>query len=205
MPGTTDIIRAFTDQAVRSGVRRLVLLAGRGEEEAQRCEQVVQNAGVDWAVLRVSWFCQNFSEGYLKDAILGGVVALPVGSVREPFIDINDIADVAVKALTEDGYAGQVHELTGPELLTFAEAVHKIAEATGRGIQYIQICQEEFVAGLQERCIPEDLVSLLRYLFTTVLDGHNANLTHGVQYALGREAKNFASYARDAAAAGDWR
>ncbi len=204
VPGAVEAIRAFTDLAVQSGVQRLILLSGRGEEEAQKCEQVVQQAGAEWTILRVSWFCQNFSEDYLRDLVLSGEVALPAGDVKEPFIDADDIADVAVAALTENGHTGQIYEMTGPGLLTFAEAVREIAKATRRKIRYVQISHDDFAAGLKEQEVPTDMVFLLTYLFTTVLDGRNARLTDGVQRALGRKPRDFSAYVQDAAAAGAW-
>ncbi len=133
VPGAADAIRAFTNLAVQHDVQRLVLLSGRGEEEAQHCEHIVQNAGANWTLLRASWFCQNFSEGFLRDLVLTGEVALPAGAVVEPFIGVEDIADVA--ALTEDGHAGQLYELTGPRLLTFTEVVGEIALATSHEVR----------------------------------------------------------------------
>jgi len=202
--GATDAIRAFVDRAVEHGIRRLVLLSGRGEEEAQRCERLIQRADIEWTVVRASWFSQNFSEGAFVDMVLAGEIALPAGEVREPFIDADDIADVAVAALTEDGHAGQVYEVTGPRLLTFAEAVDEIAAATGREIRYVQIPPEAFAAGVADAGIPEEIAWLLDYLFATVLDGRNAHVVDGVHRALGREPRDFADYARRTAAAGVW-
>lgn len=204
VPGASTAIRAFSNMAVKRGVQRLVLLSGRGEEEAQRCEQIVQNAGTNWTILRASWFSQNFSEGPFQELVRGGMVALPAGPVGEPFIDAEDIADVAVAALTEDGHAGQLYELTGPRLLTFTEAVGEIARASNREVRYQQIPPKVFTTALVEQGIPADTVSLLNYLFTTVLDGRNAHLTNGVQRALGRQPRDFNDYARAAAATGVW-
>ena len=204
IPGATDAIRAFVEGAVGHGVRRLVLLSGRGEEEAQRCELIIQRADIEWTVVRASWFCQNFSEGAFLDMVLAGEIALPAGEVGEPFVDADDIADVAVAALTEDGHDGQVYELTGPRLLTFAEAVDEIACATERAIRYVQIPPEAFAAGVAEAGLPEDIAWLLDYLFATVLDGRNASLGDGVQKALGREPRDFSDYARETAATGIW-
>jgi uncharacterized protein YbjT (DUF2867 family) len=204
VPAAPPAIRDFTKLAVRSGVKKLVLLSGRGEEEAQRCEGIVQDSGVDWTIVRASWFNQNFSEGPFLDLVVAGEVALPAGKVGEPFIDADDIADVAVAALTEDGHAGQVYEVTGPRMLTFAEAIAEIAEAAGRPIRYVQIPQEAFVAGLTQAGVPADYIELLKYLFTTVLDGRNEHLTDGVQRALGRAPRDFREYARDVAATGAW-
>ncbi len=204
IPGATDTIRAFVERAVERGVQRLVLLSGRGEEEAQLCERIVQGAGVEWTVIRASWFNQNFSEGEFLDMVLAGEITLPAGDIGEPFVDAEDIADVAVAALTEDGHAGQVYEVTGPRLLTFTEAVKEIARASGREIQYIQIPHDAFAAGIAESGAPDDIVWLLDYLFSTVLDGRNAYVCDGVQRALGREPTDFAEYVRRIADSGVW-
>jgi uncharacterized protein YbjT (DUF2867 family) len=203
-PGATQAIREFTKVAVSSGVQHLVLLSGRGEPEAQACEQIVRESGIDWTVLRASWFAQNFSEGYLLDSVLAGEVVLPAGNVGEPFVDTDDIADVAAVALSEPGHAGKLYELTGPRLLTFAEAVGEIAKATRREIRYVQVSHEEYAAGLVEAQIPPELISFIGYLFKEVLDGRNASLTNGVTQALGRAPRDFADYARKTAATGVW-
>jgi uncharacterized protein YbjT (DUF2867 family) len=204
VPGAPETVGALAEQAARSGVRRLVLLSGRGEEEAQRAERVVQDAGLEWTVVRCSWFSQNFSEAYLLDPILAGEVALPAGDVPEPFVDTEDIADVAVAALTEDGHGNRVYELTGPRLLTFADAIDEIGRATGRELRFVPVGIEDYAAVLGEHDIPDDVVWLLRYLFTEVLDGRNAKLADGVQRALGREPREFSDYVRETAATGVW-
>jgi uncharacterized protein YbjT (DUF2867 family) len=204
MPGAMAAVRSFSDLAVLSGVRRLVLVSGRGEEEAQRAEEVVQEAGAEWTIVRCAWFSQNFSENYLLEPVLDGEVVLPVGDVPEPFVDAEDIADVAVAALTEDGHAGEVYELTGPRLLTFAEAIAEIGEATGREIGFVPVSVEEYASALDQEGVPAEYVYLLTYLFSEVLDGRNAHLSDGVRRALGREPREFADYARGAAATGIW-
>lgn len=204
VPGAADTIGSFAQLAVKSGVKRLVLLTGRGEEEAQRAEWALRESGAEWTVVRASWFNQNFSESFFLEPVLAGEVALPAGDVPEPFIDVDDIADVAVAALTEDGHANRVYEVTGPRLLTFAEAVDEIGRACGRELRYVPISTEAFALALAEQGVPEDVTGLLQYLFAEVLDGRNAHLTDGVQRALGREPKDFADYARDAAATGVW-
>ena len=204
-PGATDAIRAFTDLAVRSGVLRLVLLSGRGEHEAQRCEEIVRSCGAKWTVLRCSWFNQNFSENYLLEPILAGEVALPAPNVGEPFVDADDIADVAVAALIDDKHIGQLYELTGPRLLTFADAIAEIAKASGREIRYVQVPMDDYVVALEQAQLPPDLVGLIEYLFTEVLDGRNAYVTDGVQRALGRAPRDFTEFARNATASGAWR
>ena len=204
VPGAAATVGAFAALAVEHGVQRLVLLSGRGEEEAQRAEQVVRGAGADWTIVRASWFSQNFSEDYMLAGILDGVLTLPVDAMREPFTDAEDIADVAVAALTEDTHTGEVYELTGPRLLTFADAVMEIADATGRDIRFQPTPMDEYAAVLTQHDMAADVVKLLTYLFTEVLDGRNASLTDGVQRALGRQPRDFRDYARATAATGVW-
>jgi len=203
-PGAVDTIRRFAKVAVSSGVRRLVLLSGRGEEEAQRAEQAVIESGADWTIVRCAFFAQNFSEKGFEEFVRAGTVALPAPEIGEPFVDADDIADVVVTALTEDGHSGQLYELTGPRLVTFAESVAEIAEATGRDIDYQTISSQEFIAGLVEQGVPEEEATVFAEIFDTVLDGRNAFLTNGVQRALGRPPRDFAEYARGAAATGIW-
>ncbi|MET7668369.1 NAD(P)H-binding protein [Micromonospora luteifusca] len=203
-PDALATIRAFTEQAVSGGIERLVLLSGRGEEEAKLSERVVQDSGVAWTIVRASWFSQNFSEDFLTDSIRGGEVILPAGNVPEPFVDADDIADIVVAALTEDGHAGQLYEVTGPRLLTFAEATSEIGNALGREIRYRSVSPEEYAAVMAGYDVPAELAAVLTELFGKVLDGRNAQLTDGVQRALGRKPRDFTDYARDAATAGAW-
>jgi len=205
IPGATDAVRAFVEKAVGQGVQRFVLLSGRGEDEAQRCERIVQGAGVEWTVVRASWFDQNFSEGEFLDMVLDGAITLPAADVPEPFVDVEDIADVAVAALTEAGHNGEIYEVTGPRMLTFTEVAKEISRAAGREVRFIQIPKDAFAAAIAESGAPDDIAWLLNYLFDTILDGRNAYVSDGVQRALGREPTDFADYARRIAASGQWK
>lgn len=204
MPGAGDAISALVQQAKNAGAKRLILLSGRGEDEAQACEAIVQNSGLDWTIVRASWFNQNFSEGAFIDMVSNGAITLPAGDTLEPFVDADDIADVAVAALTEDGHAGQVYEVTGPRLMTFADIAKALSQATGREINYTNVPHDDFIEGIRQSGAPQDVVWMLDYLFATVLDGRNAHVAYGVVKAIGRPAKDFADYARDAAASGCW-
>ncbi len=204
MPGATDAIRAFVDLARRRGVRRAVLLSGRGEKEAQACEKIVQDSGLAWTIVRASWFNQNFSEGAFIDMVLGGAITLPAGDQVEPFVDVDDVADVVVAALTEDHHDGQVYEVTGPRLMSIADVAADLSRAVGREIAYVDVPHDAFVSEVASSGAPDDVVWMLDYLFATVLDGRNAYLTDGVRRALGRPPRDFADYAREVAATGLW-
>ncbi len=203
--GAADAIGEIAALAVSLGVKRLVLLSGRGEEEAQRAEQQLIASGADWTVVRASWFNQNFDEGQFLDMVLNGEVALPVDAVREPFVDADDIADVVVAALTDERHIGEVYEVTGPRLLTFAEAVAEINRASGTSVRFRTMPAHEFLDWLAAGDVPDVIATLLEELFSVVLDGRNESLTDGVQRAIGRQPKDFSEFAREAAAKGAWR
>lgn len=203
-PGAVEIVGAFAREAVARGARRLVLLSGRGEVEAESAEQVVRDSGADVTIVRATWFAQNFSEGFMREGVLEGVLLLPAGDTPEPFVDADDIADVAVAALTDDRHIGRLYELTGPRALTFAEAVAEIARASGRDVRYQPVGLDEYTAAMTDLGVPSEVVELTRYLFSEVLDGRNSQTVAGVEQALGRAPRDFGDYARDAAAAGAW-
>jgi uncharacterized protein YbjT (DUF2867 family) len=204
-PGGIEATGAFAELALERGVRRLVLLSGRGEPEAERAERAVRDTGADLTILRSTWFMQNFSvpEGWL-DHVLAGELRLPRGDVPTPFLDVEDIADIAVEALTDDRHVGELYELTGPRSLTWGEAAEEIAAASGRPVGYAQVSIEQFAAEAAAQGVPAEVIDILTYLFSEVLDGRNSSTADGVRRALGREPRDFAAYARRAAADGAW-
>jgi uncharacterized protein YbjT (DUF2867 family) len=204
VPGAAETVGDVAELAVRLGVGRLVLLSGRGEPEAQRAEDAVRTVAPEWGVVRAAWFAQNFSESFFLDGVLAGEVALPVGPVREPFVDAEDVADVATAALLGRTELCRVHEVTGPEALGFADAVAVIAAAIGRPVRFGTVDLAAYADGLRQAGLPGDAVELISYLFTEVLDGRNEHPTDGVLQALGRPARSFADYARATAATGAW-
>jgi uncharacterized protein YbjT (DUF2867 family) len=203
-PGAAEATHAFAELAVHSGVSRLVLLSGRGEPQAERAEQAVRDTGAELTVLRATWFMQNFDEDYMREHVLSGEIRLPAGDVPTPFVDAEDIADIAVAALTDDRHVGKLYELTGPRSLTMAEAAAEIAAAAGRDVRYVPISIAQHESEAREHGVPPDVVEILTYLFEEVLDGRNADTTDDVQRALGRAPRDFADYARAAAATRVW-
>ena len=188
VPGAPEAVRAFADAALDRDVEKLVLLSGRGEEEAQRAEQTLLDTGADVTIVRCAWFMQNFSEDFMHSAVMDGQLVLPGGESQEPFVDADDIADVAVAALTENGHRGEIYELTRPRLHTLTEVAAELSRATGRTVTYVPVTVEEYAAGAAEHGVPPELVTFLTYLFGTVF-GNNACTTDGVQRALGRPAR----------------
>lgn len=205
VPGSRDAITALTEKAKAAGLKKVVLLSGKGETEAEACEEIVANSGLDYTLVRASWFNQNFSEGAFIDFVLDGVVALPMPEARIPFVDANDIADVVSKVLVDDSYNGQTITVTGPEMRTFEEVVGIMAKTTDRPLQYVPISIEEFKDGMRNAGLPDSYVSLFGYLFKEVLGNpDNQEISYDVEKVLGRKAIDFTEYAAKVAAMGTW-
>lgn len=204
IPGAEQSIRDFVALAEELGLEHLVLLSGRGEDGARRAEIVLEQSGLDWNVVRANWFMQNFSESFMIEGILNGELMLPAGDTLEPFVDVDDIAEVAVAALTRPALRNRVFEVSGPRAMSFAECAAAIAEATGYPVQYTQIPIEVFIDAMRDQGAPESMLWLMRELFTVVFDGRNAKPTSGVEEALGRPATDFREYVRKAVATGAW-
>lgn len=203
-PQGADDIAALVDVAKAAGLKRMVLLSGRGESGAVRAENVLQHSGLGYTILRSAFFNQNFSEGLMYSGVIGGVLALPAGMRAEPFVDVDDIAEIGAAALTDDRHHNRLYELTGPRLLTFADAVAEISRVTGHSIAYAPITLDDFHAAMAGEIGPDD-AGLYTELFRELFDGRNESLTQGVQQALGRPPRDFADYCRDTARSGAWQ
>lgn len=203
IPQAEDDIGFFVEQAKVNGIRHLVLLSGRGEEGAQRAEQVVKDSGLDWNIVRASWFMQNFSESFMLDGLQAGELVLPEPRALEPFIDVDDIADVAVAALTNNKLRNQLFEITGPALLSFADCVNQIAAISKHDIGFTTLPVETYLSAARAEGLPEDVAWLIKELFVNVLDGRNAFVTNTVERVIGRPAKSFQDYAKNIAQTGD--
>ncbi|XUL91979.1 NmrA family transcriptional regulator [Streptomyces galilaeus] len=206
-PDAPGAVGMLAREAVGLGVRRLVLLSSRGEERARPTEEALRGSGADWTVVRAAWFAQNFSEGPLVEGLReSGELVFPAGEVREPFVDVRDIADVVVAAVTAgDRYVGQALTVSGPRLLTFGEAVAEISAAAGRALTYRAVSARQYGDDLVGFGVPDGEVEFLVELFESLLDGRNSYLSDGVQQVLGREPRDFSEFARDAGAAGVWK
>jgi uncharacterized protein YbjT (DUF2867 family) len=199
-PGAAETVEEFSRLAVDRGARRLVLLSARGEERAHASEDRLKASGADWTVVRASWFHQNFSEDFFLEPVLSGELVLPTGEAVEPFVDADDIADVVTAVLADPRHIGKTYELSGPRPLSFRDAAAELSRATGRQINYVPVTLDEFRAGLEAAGAPAEFADLL----SLILDGRNAHLVNGVEEVLGRKPRDFADFAREAAAAGVW-
>jgi len=204
VPGAEATIKAFVQIAAEAGLKHIVLLSGRGEKGAERAEEILKASGLSWNIVRASWFCQNFSESFMLEGILEGELVLPAGDTVEPFIDADDIADVAVAALTEPRHRNKLFEVTGPRALSFAQCIREMSDALGRPLKFTTVPVDAYIEALQQQGVPQDLQWLLRELFTVVFDGRNSHVMPGVEEALGRPATDFKTWVQKTLESGIW-
>ena len=205
VPGAKEAIAALTEAALKEGLEKVVLLSGKGEKEAEACEQIVANSGLNYTLVRASWFNQNFSEGAFRDYVLAGQLALPMPEASVPFVDTNDIADVVTEGLLNDDYNSEILTVTGPEKLTFDEVAGILSDKLGRSIQYQPISMETFKQGLQAAGLPDSFIWLLGYLFTEVLaNSENQTISNDVERVLDRKPISFEAFAESKVAEGVW-
>ncbi|WP_328817914.1 SDR family oxidoreductase [Nonomuraea cypriaca] len=204
-PDGTPVDPAFVSLAVERGVERVVLLSSSGietmgDERLLTAERTVRDCGAAWTILRPSWFDQNFDEGFLRPAVMAGEVVIPLGDVRQAFVDAGDIAAVAVAALTEDGHAGRVYEVTGPQSLTFGEAVEIVGRAAGREVAYLGTDEDYLAAQNFSGQAMRDAKT-----FAALREHGDQPVSDAVLEVAGRAPKPFETYAAEAAAAGAWQ
>lgn len=205
VPGALQAIETLTHMAKRHGIKKLVLLSGKGEREAELCEQVVIHSGIDHTIVRASWFNQNFSESFFLEPILEGFVALPQANVKVPYVDTDDIADVVVEVLLNDEHNEKIYQLTGPRQLTFTEVVEEISEATGRDIAFTPITLSAYTNAMKEQGVPPNFIWLIEYLFSEVLGNPlNSEITGDITKVLGRKPKDFSEYVMETKTTGIW-
>jgi uncharacterized protein YbjT (DUF2867 family) len=193
-PASAKHIQDFCDLANALNVKHVTLLSGRGEPAAQACEDILIHSGLNWTVVRASWFNQNFSDGFFKSFIDAGQISLPVESVREPFIDVDDIAEIVVQSIIDPKHRNKLYEVTGPELLTFDDIAREFSNILGKSVKFSWISQAEFASTMSAAQVPDEVTALLNFLFTEVLDGRNEYLADGVEQALGRKPRSFSDF-----------
>ncbi|MEV4874892.1 NAD-dependent epimerase/dehydratase family protein [Streptomyces cyaneofuscatus] len=212
-PDAPERLRTLCEVAASEGVERLVLQSARGWPEAAPAENAVNEApGLSTAVLRSAWFAQNFSEALLLHPLLAGEVRLPTGDGLEAFVDTRDVAEVAAVLLTEEGHTEDVYEVTGPTLMTFGDAVARVAEVSGRDFRFTSPTVEEFIEELRAQDVPqlcwymekEEFVQMEAGLFSHVRKGSTGYVTDTVRRLLGREPRDFEAYAKETMATGVW-
>ena len=193
---------AFVERAVALGVEHIVLLSSMGIEEVgderlMAAEQAVETSGAAWTILRPASFNQNFDEGFFRQAIAAGELVMPLGDLKQAFVDVDDIAAVAAVVLTIAGHTGRRYEVTGPRSLGYAEALDIIAGHVGHPVHYLDTDEDYFAAQEalgRSRAEAEPAVATFR----TLRGAGDHVPTDTVEQVTGKKARTFEDYAAGA-------
>ena len=200
LPGSRQCISDFIKTAEQYDCEKLVLLSCRGVEEAEACETIVHQSNLETTVVRSSWFFQNFLEDDFARMITEGALTLPSADIEEPYIDVEDVADVIVKVLTEAGHTGKTYEITGSQSLSFRQMAKEMSDAFGRTIQLCDTPHRKFVFDLAGSSAPSEVIWLFDFLFDYILDGRNSRPTNRFFGLMGRHPRSIQEFLASVAA-----
>jgi uncharacterized protein YbjT (DUF2867 family) len=203
----SPLLAGFLDAASTAGVRHAVLLSSRGVEflldgNVARAEQALRTGRLPWTILRPTHFAQNFTEAMFIP--VDGHILAPVGDGAEPFIDVEDIAEVAAHVLAKGGAAGETVELSGPAAITFDQAAGILSEATGRPLTFRDQTGDGHIGALRAVGTPEEYVRWRMAMLDGIRRGADAYLSDGVTRILQRPATDFTAWARREATRAPW-
>ena len=189
----------FLRQARAAGVHRAVLLSSSAIPEGGPAVGSVHRALPDlveqWAVLRPSWFMQNFTGKHAHALSIRerGSILTATGSGRVGFIDAEDIAAVAFRALTDEHAPDTDLVLTGPEALSYDDIAAIMTEVTGRLVVHRSLSCEQMRDRLAAQ-IPEEFAAMLAGLDRAIAEGSEDRVTDAVQRLTGRPARTFRAF-----------
>ncbi|MGA4684962.1 ergot alkaloid biosynthesis protein [Micromonospora sp. AB353] len=193
----------FLDRARRARVRRAVLLSssaieagtpGLGEVQAQLGEMIPE-----WAVLRPSWFMENFvgDHPHAASARDRGEIVSATGDARVGFVDPADIAEVAVRALTDPAPHDTEHVITGPERLCYADVAATLTDLLGHPVRHRAVDEDALTAYHEAHGLAPDYARFLAALDTAVAAGSEDRVTTTVADVTGRPPRTFRDFCRD--------
>ena len=201
-----DLNARVVDAARDEGVRHIVKLSGLGADDQttltlnkihRAAEKQIEASGIAWTFLRPNSFMQNFTR-YYRDVIRAqGAFFLPQGNGRVSHVDVRDVAEIAVKALTEFGHEGKVYSLTGPAALTNHEVAQHLSKGIGRRISYVNVPDLLATEAMKGMGLSPWLIRALMEVNRMNRDGGAATVTNDVEAVLGRPATSFAQFSTD--------
>ncbi len=202
-PAMLEVQSNFIDAAARAGVGHVVKLSGiipdlhspfRYARMHGEIERRLESSGMAFTHLRAGEFMHAYFR-QVPSIVAKGKLLLPMEDARIASIDVGDIAEVAATILTGSGHEGAVYPLTGPEALSMTDVAEKLAAATGKAIQYVNVAPEQATAAQLAAGMPPFTAEALAELFAERRKGKEAQVSPFVQTILGRRATSFDEFA----------
>lgn len=192
-------VASFVEEAKRQGVQHLVLTTGvfaeaRPDNLFRRSEEIIQQAGIDYTILRPSFLMQNFIN-YDLQSVKNGVLYFPSGTGKAAYVDVQDVATASTQVLTNpESHVGKVYNLTGTEALSHAQMAQIFTTVLGRTFQHIDPSVEEFQQTLKGYGVPDFVYEFMAMLYTTVKEGQWTKVTQDIQTITGQSPRSFAAF-----------
>jgi len=197
---------AFIDLAREKGVGRFVFMSSsvaepgvfdHGKTHAY-LKELGDRGEVEWAVLRPTWFQENFTESYSRESIArDGKLFSAAGDGKVPFVSADDIAAVGFEALTSRPAPNTDYVILGPELLTYDDVANIFTEVLGKKVVHIDIPESEREAQLVGLGFPPDIAKVLAVMDTAVKHGAENKLNDVVLGVTGKAPKSFRTFAEE--------
>ena len=197
------VMQPLLEEAMARGVQRFVLLSSSllesgGPMMGEVHEWLAKNAP-EWAVLRPSWFMQNFSEGPHAPTIREeGFIYSATGTGRVGFIDAGDIAAAAAATLTATPPLNADVVLTGPEALSYDDVAKIITEVVGRPVRHLSLEPATLAARFVAQGLPTDYANTLAGMDAHIAAGSEDCTTSAVEQLTGQRPTSFRDFANRA-------
>jgi len=204
-PSATIWVKNVIQAAKEAGVKHIVKQSGLKASldatsevirDHAHTDNLIKQSGLDYTLIQPNTFFQNFY-GNLPSINAEGRFYSSLGDTALSFVDIDDVAAVAVAALTESGHEGKTHHITGSEALTSSEHAKLLSAASGKEITYIDIPEAALVGGLKEAGLGDWLSDKLGEMITWFTQGDYALTTNTVEEVTGRKPRTFADFAQE--------
>lgn len=201
LPGAEINVMKFLDSAVTSGVKNIVLMSAMGADKMdtplRKIEKHIENSGIDFTIIRPSWFMQNFVTFHLDMIKNSNSIFLPCGNGKSGFIDARDIAATGIESLMNKDHSGKAYNLTGSQSLDHNKVAEIISKAAGKEVKYVDVPDDAAREGMLQAGMPDQYVSFMIMLYNGVKAGYSDIVTPDVKTVLGREPISFEQFAND--------
>ena len=200
-----ELEKQFIDAAKKAGVKHLVKMSSMEAVADAKAPipkihyaagQYLAASGLAWTLLKPNFFMQNFlgSAGTIKEQ---GKFFLPMAEGRTVMADVRDIGAVAAEVLTGSGHAGKSYEITGPEVLSFADAAERFTRVLGRKVEYVHVPMPAYRQTLARFLTNEWHLNAVCELFQEIADGQDLHIADSVQKLTGKPPRSLEQFIRD--------
>ncbi|HZC21296.1 MAG TPA: SDR family oxidoreductase, partial [Nitrososphaeraceae archaeon] len=208
-----DLTSNLVNEAKNAGVKYIVKQSVLGADAEpsitpsrlhRQSEKVIEESGIPFTFLRPNFFMQNFVTFYSSFIKTQGAFYVPAGDAKASFVDVRDIAAVAVQALSKNGTANHIrkaYDITGGEAISYGQAAEILSKEIGKKVNYVNISDEDARKGMKDMGADEWTINSMIELFGITRAGYLSEISSAVEQVTGNKPIPFSQFARDYAGA----